>query len=937
MATFLNQVAREILSKHIRLQDTAIVLPSRRAAVFLKEELSLLLSAPVWSPHITTSEDFVLEQLGWELADRPTLIFKLYESYCAVTPEESRDSFTDFSHWAMLLLADFNEIDRYLIDQDQLFSYLADVERIKKWDLSGGEMTEMVKNYLKMWESLPLVYSDFTAKLRREARVYQGMAYREMSSVLSKHLPQIKEKYQKLLFVGFNALNRAEEAILSELYREGLAEFYWDIDRYYYNDTDQEAGNFLRSSRLVRELAEKGDLKWLSDNLGSESKKIRICSANGNQQQALIANKLIAEAGHDQQRDTALVMADESLLPLFLNNLSDEIDSLNITMGLPLKESGMSGFFKILMNMLREQEQNSRADKEGNPSFHHRWWTDLFGNNLCKLWVDQPEGLMEIQEAIVRQNHLFLSVTEIEKLKPGVLGLHLRQFFEQLHQSDLPGAWLLLAGLAEQLYHNAAGELALPQTLYGFYKVFNRLAQLMQEYPYVNDWQTALRFYQELIGAESLDITGDPLSGLQVMGMLETRTLDFSRVVITSLNEDILPQGRSENSLVPFEIRREFGLPTYLDKDAVFAYHFYRLLQRAEEVTLIYNSATGGLISGEPSRFIQQLLFELSQRNQQVDISQEEWYFPVPQNRDETIPKTPSVMKSLSDRAEKGLSPTALIDYINDPTEFYRKRLLNLGEADEVEEVAGFDTQGNVIHQLLEEYYAPLLEVNGGPEVLPPDLPVYDLQRSDLRQAIENRLRQLSGIGDFSSGKNLIIREILTGMTARFLRAESEELRDLAQRGSIIRLKGLEKQYEAELVLSDGKTVKIHGNIDRIDELDGVLRIIDYKTGAVKANDLKVKSWDELRQPKDGNKSLQLMVYAWLFLKNNPEVDAVRAGIISLRDTASWLMLCKLNKSELISRAMLEEFEAFLRQLVEEIFDPGQPFQKIPVTLQSDE
>ena len=935
MSAFLARVAQDLVEKHQDLRNLAIVLPSRRSAVFLKEELSKCITKPVWSPGIMTGEDLVLRGLDWELADQPTLIFKLYESYSAVVPEP-RESFSEFSHWAQLLLADFNEVDRYLVDYQQLFEYLADVERIKKWDLQGGEVTELIANYLKLWESLPGIYRHFTEGLRKEAMVYQGMAYREFAARVDEVSGKLAFRYNKVAFVGFNALNKSESRIMMHLYKEGLASFYWDVDSYYLNDPRQEAGLFLRKDPLVKQLLEAGEFNWISDDLAATNKQIKLIAANGDHQQAVIANKLIESADPEGQLDTALVLAEERLLPSFLNNLSASTSSLNITMGLPLNETSMAGFFQLIISMLRDQEQHQRKDADGNPAFHHRYWGDLLGNNLMPLWVADAGNLHELQYQIVRRNRIYLSTEELDSWFPGVLGTDLMNFFGEITRGDMAESWLQLAGLASHLYQGSQGRISLPQPFYGFYRIFNRLSDLMRDYPYVADWQTALRFYRELISSETLDLKGDPLSGIQVMGMLETRTLDFRKLIITSLNEDVLPKGRSENSLIPFEIRTEFGLPTYLDKDAVYAYHFYRLLQRAEDITLIYNSASSGLHTGEPSRFIRQLQFELD-RQDNVEITPISWNFEVIQQDEETITKTPAVMKDLQALAKKGLSPTALIDYINDQTEFYRKRVLNLKEVDEVEEVAGYDTQGNVVHGMLEEYYLDVATNDSGSRFLSPDLPVYSLGRAELTTAVEERLAEESGHRDFTSGKNLIIREILASMIQRFLKAERAELRNIASSGSSLELLGLEENYSWEIVLGNGTKVRIHGNIDRIDKVSGEVRIIDYKTGSVEDKNLQIKVWEDLRQPKEANKSLQLMMYAWLYMRNHPDLECVKAGIISLRKTNKWLMPLKVSAQMEISREILDDFEGFLRQLLEEIFDPGLAFEKNPVTLQSDE
>lgn len=940
MLNFLTQTARDILDKQPDLQKTAIILPSRRAAVFLKRELSRQISKPVWSPYITTIEDFLLESLGWEQADQPSLMFELYQCYTD-TGSGPKESFADFSQWAHLLLADFNEIDRYLVDARQIFAYLADVERIKKWDLQPGqELTDLVKNYLRLWESLPALYEAFTTKLKNAEKVYQGMAYRQMALDIANHTPKIKERFEKLVFVGFNALNTAEEQILTHLYREGVADFYWDVDEYYFNDPAQEAGNFLRRSKLVRELIDKQDFKWRHNALSTTPKNIRIINISGRHMQAVAANASVLEFQEKQLENVAVVMADEEMLPLFLNNLAEEIPALNVTMGLPLGSTPVAGFFQLLLNMFQEQEHSGRKDTGKNPAFHFQKWDDLLSHYLFKIWCDDPALAEELRQEIRKRNRVFVSAEELYEWSAGKLNSRVMDLFNNAVKAGIPEMWSSLSSVAETINEQHGNKDSLLQSLFGFFRLFNRLAALMAEYPFVEDVKTAVRFYRDLVRSETLDIYGEPLSGLQVMGMLETRTLDFKNLVITSLNEDVLPKGRSDNSLIPFDIKQEFGLPTYLDKDAVFAYHFYRLIQRAENIHLIYNGLSEGMGSGEASRFIRQLQYELPKVNTRAKFEEVTPTFKIDNEdtREEEIAKTPAVMARLEEMAAKGFSASALIDYINDPLEFYKKRVLNLQEAEEVEEVAGYDTQGNVVHELLEEFYSQMNGEQRRPKsVLKPTDEVFAFSKETIRTRVVNWLEREAHLSDLDKGKNLLIREILTSMMVNFLRKEKSELLQLEKNGEVLSLLGLEAQYEGQLEWEEGRKVKLKGIIDRIDRHGNTLRLIDYKTGKVEDRNLSLKSMDDMRQPKDKNKSLQLLMYAWLFFTNEKDYDDITPAIISLRNAEKWLMPLKVEKSEGVNRDMMPDFELFLKALFKEIFDPNIPFTKKPLTLVSDD
>lgn len=944
MPNFLSQTAAAILRDYSDLQNIGIILPSRRAAVFLKKELSQHITKPVWSPYINTIEDFLLQNLNWEQADQPTLVFSLYESYVQVA-HKPHESFAEFSQWAHLLLADFNEIDRYLVDAKSLFSYLADVERIKKWDLKPeGELTDFVKNYLHLWEMLPELYEAFTQKLRTTGKVYQGMAYREMALALDQKIALVGEKFHKLIFVGFNALNTAEEKIFSSLYHEGLADFYWDVDNYYFEDKNQEAGSFLRKSKLVKELIEKKDFKWKHDSLSTTPKNIQIINVGGRHLQGMAANAAVLDFMEQtttpvEPQEMAVVLADEELLPVFLNNLAQDIGSLNITMGLPLHITPVAGFFQLLLDMFQEFEYTQRKDRNKNPAFHFQKWDDLLSHPFFRTWAEDVLLIEDLRQQIREQNRIFISANDLSHWSKGKLKAKVLGFFNRTAGSPLKEFWQQFAILAEDLHMLRQNKDSILQALFGFFKLYNRLSALMAEYPYVKDLKTGVRFYRDLVRSESLDLYGEPLSGLQVMGMLETRTLDFKKLIITSLNEDILPQGRSENSLVPFDIKREFGLPTYLEKDAVFAYHFYRLLQRAEDVVLIYNGISEGLGSGEPSRFIRQLELELGRANRQVSFTHRNPAFQVePETKVDEIAKTPSIMKRLEEMAQKGFSPTALIDYVNDPLEFYKKRVLGLKEADEVEEVAGYDTQGNAVHHLLEKFYSR--EIDGklkAKSVLMSSDPVFEQNEADIRRQVVDWLTSEAHVNDLDTGKNLLIREILTGMVVNFLRKEKEELQKLESEGLQLSLLGLEQNIKSSIQLEDGRKIVLKGVIDRIDRIGNEVRIIDYKTGFVEDKNVKISEMAELRQPKDKNKSIQLLMYAWLCFQEYPHWTVVQPAIISLRNVNAWQMKFRFEKKEGVSREEIKGFEDFLKSVLQEIFDPGIPFSKKLLTLELDE
>lgn len=913
MKSFLDQAAELLLQSERPLHHWTVVMPSRRAAIFLKAKLSEKLDGVALAPAMLTIEELVLESTGLQVEEPAALLFKAYEAYCAEGGES--ESFAEFVTWAPLLVNDCNEIDRYLVPAEKLFDYLGDIKRIEHWNLEP-EPSEMVENYLALWRRLPAFYRRFRDQVLSAGRVYQGLAFRQMAEQMPQMLPQIEKRHQRFLFLGFNALNQAEEQILLQLWQEGLAEFLWDVDRYYFEDPDHEAGHFMRQSTLVKKLREAGQFKGLHSKLREGRRQVRSIAVAGNNLQAVVAQNLLAPSPEESLEHSALVLADEKLLPAVLQNIHPSIGAFNLTMGLSLKESPLAGFFDLLLRFQREAEN-------GKGVFYHKNWDELLSHFvLRRINPDQVSALEDLRQKLQRQNAIYRSYDALGAA--AIFGPLEAVYFEK---AESPAQYFgLLARLSQKLAPYFDG--GPTEALYGFFRIFNQLQKLLSDYPYVDNMETALRFYRELLPELSLDLYGEPLEGLQVMGMLETRSLDFKRLVICSLNEGILPKGRAENSLIPFEVKREYGLPTFLDKDAVYAYHFYRLLQEAENIDLLYSSSESGLGGGEASRFIEQLAVEWPLQNAEVEfkrmIASSEGGLQTIQN--EKIPKSPAVMARLQAMSEKGLSPSALIKYLRNPLDFYYQNVVGLREnRDEIQEEPEVEVQGTVLHRLLENYYRPL----DGPRCPSPEDPIYQQSKAKLRAAIRRELETELVEAELDQGINLLHLTTMESLLHAFLQQEKEQV----EKEKDFCVVAVEEELQGQIQLSDGSWVKLRGFADRIDRVGGQLRIIDYKSGGKEAGAYRLKlgrspnvvsrGWDALLKRPD---SLQLLLYAYMGRLQYGE-EKVSAAILSLRKRSDNPITMYYNdKTELDAEgaALLEED---LRVLLEELMNPEIPFQ----------
>ena len=904
-------------------------MPSRRAAVFLERELSRQIDKVQLGPRIITIEELVLESTGLQSEETAALFFKSYEAYRqSVDKVESLD---DYSKWGRLFLADCNEIDRHLVDAENLFSYLADVKRIESWDLEPGESNALIKEYLALWPRLSKVYKKFTSGLLAEGRVYQGLAYREMHKNLDRICRELKEQYGHIYFLGFNALNRAEEEIFLRLYEEGLADFYWDIDRYYFEDIEHEAGQFLRQSPLIRRLRNQERFYGLHQKLKDGPRAVESIAVPGNNLQAHIANGILGGLKASEQNETAFVLADEALLSSFLNTLHPNIEAFNLTMGLGLENSPLSGFFELLLEFPVEAERSNKTDKNGSPRYYHRKWDSLLSSFVIRrINRLNPQAPAAIKQKIKKTNAIFRSFGELE-LEEILAPFPERYFSRNLSAHE---RFKILASACLELKDIFDSSQNLSEALFGFYSLFNQLAALLEQYPYVEKFETALQLYREILPDLSLDLKGEPLKGLQVMGMLETRSLDFKRLVICSLNEGILPKGRSENSLIPFDVKKKYKLPTYLDKDAVYAYHFYRLLQGAEEVYLLHGTSDKGIGTAEASRFIEQLKIEWPQKNKQVKITERiiSSKAKLSSSNDLLIEKSPALMERLNELAVNGLSPTALISYLRNPLQFYFERVLRLYEEEEMEEEIEARVQGIALHELLEEFYT-----RDKKAFTPsPTDPLFSLKQEELRAKIYYKLREILGEAEIETGPNLLTLETLSMMLKRFLAYEKKELESHPDRIIVAN----EKEMLGSIKLNSGQLINLKGTADRIESSDSGIRIVDYKTGAKAKNAYRISTKDGasladfIKKPE----ALQLMLYAYLYRQENPQSDQpVSAAILSLRKQNENPIDMALGAKNAMDADFENEFSEILKALLEELFNPTIPFRERSEDLEEDD
>ncbi|WP_271405669.1 PD-(D/E)XK nuclease family protein [Tenacibaculum soleae] len=906
MNSFISETLDDILQTTKSFENVVFILPSQRAGVFVKQTFKNKILAG-FLPKVVNIGDFVEEISEINKVDSIQLLFHFYTIYKEI--EKEPDTFDVFSSWAFTVLQDFNEIDQHLIDTKDIFVYLRDIHRLKKWSVKGEfKETELIKDHFSFMEKLEKFYAVFYQFLLENKIGYQGVLYREATKKVESFIKNNHDK--KYYFIGFNALNTAEEYLFQQFLSAGKSEVYWDVDKAFYQ-TNHQAGSFLRKYKKQWKYYEKNQIQIIK-NYFSASKNIEVIGASKNITQIKYAGEILSKLPN--HNNTALVLADETLLPITLNSLPKSVEAINITMGYPLKDIPTTSLIFAIFQLFNNQE---KLAKQTTQQFYHkdvvRFVKDAAVYRLLQL--DETKNIADlISETIVKENNTFITQKEINDFLSPLneeIKLTLNLIFNPFTTvaEFLARILQLIAVLKEH-----ANDLE-KEYLFRFYTAFTQLQNLHIEFNYVQDLKTLHQFFKQLIQSESLSFQGEPLQGLQLMGVLETRMLDFENVIITSVNEGVLPASSQQNTFIPFDVKIAFGLPTYKEKDALFSYHFFRLLQRAKNIFILYNTEHDVFGSGEKSRFVTQLEMMRNDISEKI-ISPKVVTSSV---KLKEIKKDEAVLSRLKEIAKRGISPSALTNYLYNPIAFYKQKILKINEFDNVEETVAANTMGTVVHDTLDKLYQPYF----GKFLKLDD--VCKMQKESKELVIHYFTEHFKN-GDVSTGKNRLVFEVANRFVENFLQKEIELLKDENNQLKIIET---EKKIATKITVEGiDFPIKIHGEVDRIDELNGVTRIIDYKTGMVDANKLKLVDFTNIRDLKH-HKAIQVLLYAFIYTQttNFNFENGLETGIISFKNLKSGFLKMNFssnyrNPDNEVTSKKLEEFMEEIKEILKELYDP---------------
>ena len=925
MTPFLKQIAEELLKlNHTELSNTLVIVPSRRAKVFILKYISETIESAIYTPEIISINDFVYKQSKLLEADPMDMLMLLYEVHREMEGNNAQ-SLDQFSTWADLLLSDFNDIDLYMVPVERLFSYLSDAKEMDIWHLDPEKLTEQEKNYLKFYSKLNIYYQQLNKKLLDNNTAYQGMAFRYLASADNyKNL-----NYKHIFIAGFNAFTLAEETIVKKLETEYSAKIFWDIDQYYFDNKSHEAGKSLRKLLGNKELSK---VNYINDNWLSKAKSIDIYGVDGNVAQAKFAADLLKKQfAKDPQsiNKTALVLASEDLLLPVLNSIPEEIKNINITMSYPLRLHGGTELINLIVNLYNDYK--FEEDNKSELSIYYKHFENFILHPFIQqyLYVDKniaKEIVAEINKLNIQRididylNDLALKSDELKKLIETILDIN-----RDVRSST--DVILNVFGLLKK-QESKIWELSF---INHYIEILSNLSESLSIISYIEKLSTIKRWILNAINHSPIPFIGEPIAGLQIMGMLETRTLDFENIILLSVNEDILPKTQPYQSFILFDIKKEFGMPLPSDNDSITSYHFYRLLQRCDNVNLLYNSSTASMQSGEMSRYIKQIEIEIPKANSKIEINHRKVKFGFSANekaKDIKIEKTDAIIDYLIEYSQKRyFSPSSLNNYKKCSYLFYLQKVLGIKVSDEVEEKMAYNTQGNLLHNSLEDYYQPYLdkELN---------LEEFSKTCNNIYTIFEQKLDGEYKNMNTKTGKNFLTRKILEQYISNFIKQEKTLLKSKKS----IKIIGLEQDLAKTISLDvKGKNIdiRIGGSADRIDLVENTVRLIDYKTGAVNVADLKIT-----KNKKDGSKdkwplmfedkldkAFQLMMYAWMYWEEKPKVYGLETSISALKLHSANLPL-SIYKETLISEESINRFGDDLKGLIGDIFDKNIAFEQ---------
>lgn len=911
METFIQKIAKLISEKHAQhMEEVLVIFPNRRPAVFLQNEMKLLSETAIWMPDIISIDDFVFQQMKLRKADNVEMMLELFSVHQEVELKE-KQSFDRFVGWAQILLSDFNELDLYVSDHEVVFRYLEDAKNIANWRADGSSLSALEKSYVEFFGSLKVYYNSFRKKMLSQNCAWQGLAYR----LFAEQIKSYKTTHKHIIFAGFNALTPSEEIILKHMHNEFGAEILWDADTYYLDNLKHEAGNYMRYN--LKEFPKAKS--WVSDDF-SAKKDFHIHALAGSVAQVKWAGQLLQNLNLETNpiESIAVVLPDEDLLIPLLGSVPKGYP-YNITMSLSIRNSLA---YKYLLDVLEfQQDVRNEWDEEG-PKLYALALENLLLHPFITLYADKIGVLSAFVYSMHKTNHFYITSKDVEGFLKGQ-NEEWEVFFKKLiftkpaeGEKTIQFTIDFLSQIA-LLHENDISKIE-KESIHKLISILEVILSFGTKSDYELHALNLKTLLFQMVSGESIPFEGKPLQGVQIMGMLESRNIDFDHLIILSANEGVLPRSSPYQSFLLFELRQELGLPLPREKDDIFAYHFYRLMQRAKTIHLLYNTETNGMGEGEASRYIKQLQFELHKYtpNKIPEVQVHSPKLILSSSKEIEVIKNQDIIEAILKRFKKGFSASSLSQYANCPLQFYYAKVLGVREPEQMDEVIPPNVLGTIVHDTLEELYLPFENEMLSKEIL-------ENRYKQLDEILEKQMTKHYTSSSFVIGKNILLGQVVRKLIDN---VKKEDLKSLKKGG--LHFIGAEKSYTRVLDIEVNGTqypISFYGIIDRIDKQENI-RFVDYKTGKVDGASLKASKEIFLEEFDGGEKpakkmAFQLMMYAWLYSVKEP----FKSFIMALKTSAKHVPLL-IDKDELVGTDAVDAFEDTLKEMVGEILDVNIPF-----------
>ena len=943
MKPFLYQVASLFYEKwEAEVSRLAFVFPNRRTGLFFQKYLSEVADTPLFSPTILTINDLFIQLSGKQSADRISMLFILYDIY--IRQSGSTETFDEFLYWGEMLLNDFDDIDKYMANARMLFSNVTDLREIENdFDFLSDEQIAAIRSFwssfyprgdtpnqqqfLAVWQVLYDLYEEFRATLAAEGKGYEGMIFREVVESMERgESPDLP--YEQIVFVGLNALSVSEERFLAQLQKREIADFYWDYVSDKVTDPDNKASYFV--SRNLKSFPSSMKLPP-EEKVKTEIEVIGIPSGIG---QAKYVYTLLsdwckeAEMSSEEALRTAVILPDEHLLIPVLNAIPEQIRRINVTMGYPLAGTPVASLIEYILALQKNVRYIDR-----NPLFYFRDVLPVLNHRY--ILSTSPEIISSLVKEITENNKIYISHTELGKtplleiLFTPVTGVeafsdYLIKVLEELNK--------VMSALSDEEEEDApqrTNDLE-QEFIFHYFTTVNRMKEVMKDARIEMKIDTFFRLLKRVTDTITIPFHGEPLSGLQIMGVLETRALDFDRLIILSMNEGIFPQRKAANSFIPYNLRRGFGLPTYEHQDSVWAYHFYRLIERASHVSLLYDTRSNGLQTGEVSRFVHQLHYhyEVPMRDKLVvyNVSSSETP-PL------AVPKREDIMRRLDayrKGGSKAISASAINTYLDCPLKFYFSVVEGIREEEEVSETIESDVFGSILHKVMEELYKPFQGKMVTVDLLKAIRKDTALLTGAIARAFASEFFKTEVVRSLT-GQNYLIGEMIRKYVEKILERDGK-LTPFVYIESERKINGL-------ISLSDHSEIRLKGFIDRVDEVLDAIRIIDYKSGSGTTTFSSIESLFNKEEKDRAKAVMQVFMYCWMYAHfTENKGKTIQPGIYYVRSLfsdpfdPSVYHRIERGKSEKVEdfSGYAQAFEEGLRGCLDEIFNPEIPFTQTP-------